>query len=162
MVFRRVLSTYRVIIDRLWTVSPYIFANCCSVGRFVVPSFRLVLGKPVITVDEWDSEWRDDILSRRFSLYCKIVQNVAHSLLLDQKSPLLLLAHSATKNILIFSDIQVMTLLQCPIYSTTGSHALFSYVYLFIFIFMLFFCAVAGPHARQCSVWALCITRIDR
>jgi len=42
MVFRRVLSTYRVIIDRLWAVSPYIFANCCS----VVPSFRLVLGKP--------------------------------------------------------------------------------------------------------------------
>ena len=46
MVFRRVLSTYRVIIDRLWAVSPYIFANCCSVGRSVVPSFRLVLGKP--------------------------------------------------------------------------------------------------------------------
>ena len=44
-VFRRVLSTYRVIIDRLWAVSPYIFANCCSVGRSVVPSFRLVLGK---------------------------------------------------------------------------------------------------------------------
>jgi len=45
-VFCRVLSTYRVIIDRLWAVSPYIFANCCFVGRFVVPSFRLVLGKP--------------------------------------------------------------------------------------------------------------------
>jgi len=40
MVFRRVLSTYRVIIDRLWAVSPYIFANCCSVGRSIVPSFR--------------------------------------------------------------------------------------------------------------------------
>ena len=38
MVFRRVLSTYRVIIDQLWAVSPYIFANCCSVGRSVVPS----------------------------------------------------------------------------------------------------------------------------
>jgi len=32
------LSTYRVIIDRLWAVSPYIFANCCSVGRSVVQS----------------------------------------------------------------------------------------------------------------------------
>ena len=32
MVFRR------VIIDRLWAVSPYIFANCCSIGRSGVPS----------------------------------------------------------------------------------------------------------------------------
>ena len=46
MVLRRVLSIYQAIIDRLWAASPYIFANCCSVGRSVVPSFRLDLGKP--------------------------------------------------------------------------------------------------------------------
>jgi len=31
VVFRRVLSNYRVIIARLSTVSPYMFANLCSV-----------------------------------------------------------------------------------------------------------------------------------
>jgi len=36
VVFRRVLSNYPVIIERLSAVSP--FANCCSVGRSVVPS----------------------------------------------------------------------------------------------------------------------------
>jgi len=46
MVFRRVLSNYRVISERPSAVSPYIFANCCSVGRSVIPSFRLVLGRP--------------------------------------------------------------------------------------------------------------------
>ena len=50
MVFRRVLSTYRVIIDRLWAVSPYIFANCCSVGRTVVPSsFREAVAETYYT-----------------------------------------------------------------------------------------------------------------
>jgi len=38
MVFCQVLRNYRVIIEQLSAVSPYIFANCCSVGRFVVTS----------------------------------------------------------------------------------------------------------------------------
>ena len=42
-----------LIIDRLWAVSPYIFANCC----YVVPSFHLVLGKPVWTT--LPSDWLD-------------------------------------------------------------------------------------------------------
>ena len=32
------LSSYRVIIERLAAVSPYIFANCCSVGHSAVTS----------------------------------------------------------------------------------------------------------------------------
>jgi len=47
MVFRRVLCNYRVIIERL---SRPISANCCSVGRSVIPSFRLVLGRPLSAV----------------------------------------------------------------------------------------------------------------
>ena len=39
MVFRRVLSTYRVIIDRLWAVSPYIIYLLIAVPS-AVPSYR--------------------------------------------------------------------------------------------------------------------------
>jgi len=77
MVFRRVLSTYRVIIDRLWAVSPYIFANCCSVGRSVVPSFRLVLGKPgymglqysSALLTEWNDQWISFELLQDFDVF---------------------------------------------------------------------------------------------
>ena len=55
MMFRRVLSTYRLIIGRLWTVSPYIFANCCSIGCSVFPSW----GKPQ---DRWDR--KNDLYGR--------------------------------------------------------------------------------------------------